>query len=66
MDKFLTITEVADRLRLTAQTIYKMIKLGSLPAIRVGSQWRVSEKKIERWINSQVERTNGNEGQKNG
>lgn len=63
MDQFLTISEVADRLKLTAQTIYKMIKVGTLPAIRVGSQWRVSEKKINLWLHAQQgRRANGSNG----
>jgi excisionase family DNA binding protein len=53
MSKLLTITEVAERLRLTSQTIYKMIKRGTLPAIRVGSQWRIPVEKIEQWLESQ-------------
>lgn len=53
MDKFLTIAEVAERLKLTPQTIYKMIKDKALPAIRVGSQWRIPEERIQQWIESQ-------------
>ncbi|MBX7148508.1 response regulator [bacterium] len=53
MEKLLTIAEVAARLSLTPQTIYKKIKEGTLPAVRVGSQWRVPEDKITSWLDSQ-------------
>lgn len=53
MDKLLTIAEVSELLRLTPQTIYKMIKSSSLPAVRVGSQWRIPEERIHEWIRNQ-------------
>lgn len=54
MDNLLTIAEVAERLKLTPQTIYKMIKDKTLPAIRVGSQWRIPEEKIQEWLDAQT------------
>jgi excisionase family DNA binding protein len=46
----LTLKEVADLLRLTPQTLYKMLKKGSIPAVRVGSQWRFEQEQIRQWI----------------
>ena len=54
MNELLTIAEVAERLKLTPQTIYKMIKDRTLPAIRVGAQWRIPEQKIQEWIDAQA------------
>jgi excisionase family DNA binding protein len=54
MDKFLTIAEVSQTLRLKPQTLYKMIKEGEIPAVRVGSQWRIPEEKFQEWINQKL------------
>ncbi len=53
VEKFLTIAEVSARLRLTSQTVYKMIKNGHVPAIRVGLKWRIPEDKFLHWLQSQ-------------
>lgn len=47
---FLTLGEVADRLRVTTQTVRKLIHGGQLPAIRVGSQWRIAESEYDAYI----------------
>ena len=36
----LTVSEVADLLRINKSTVYRMAKQGRLPATRVGRQWR--------------------------
>ena len=38
--RLLTVTEVADMLRINKSTVYRMAKQGRLPATRVGRQWR--------------------------
>ena len=37
---FLTIEEVLVYFKTTPQTIYRLIRSGDLPAVRVGRQWR--------------------------
>ncbi len=39
--QFLTVTEVADVMRLSKMTVYRLIHSGELPAIRVGRSFRV-------------------------
>ena len=39
--KFLTIKEVADALQVSERTIHRCIKNGTIPARRVGTQWRI-------------------------
>lgn len=36
-DRLLTVTDVADRLRLSVALIYSMVNAGTLPALRVGN-----------------------------
>jgi excisionase family DNA binding protein len=49
-DKLLTTRELVDMLQLDRVTIYKMVKDGELPSLRVGGQWRFSEAAIGAWL----------------
>ena len=49
-DKLLTTRELVDLLQLDRVTIYKMVKDGELPALRVGGQWRLSEETVNAWL----------------
>lgn len=51
-DKLLTTRELVDLLQLDRVTIYKMVKDGELPALRVGGQWRFSEEAVNAWLKS--------------
>ena len=37
---FLTTEEVLAYLKVTPRTIYRLIRTGELPAVRIGRQWR--------------------------
>lgn len=50
MQNLLTVKEVAALLRVSAQTLYKMLEHGDIPAVKVGSQWRFDRDKIRAWI----------------
>lgn len=39
--KFMTVTEVADMMRVSRMTVYRMIHSGNLPAVRFGRSYRV-------------------------
>ncbi len=39
--KFMTVTEVADMMRVSWMTVYRMIHAGELPAVRFGRSYRV-------------------------
>lgn len=39
--KFMTVTEVADMMRVSRMTVYRMIHAGDLPAVRFGRSYRV-------------------------
>lgn len=53
MDTLLTVKEVAAMLRVSAQTLYKMLEQGSIPAVKVGSQWRFEREKVRAWLEAQ-------------
>ena len=49
-DPFLTTDEVLAYLNLNLKTVYRLIKAGRLPAVRVGRQWRFRKSDIDRWL----------------
>ena len=44
----MTVREVAALLRVSPQTLYKMLEQGSIPAVKIGSQWRFDREQIRR------------------
>lgn len=47
---FLTIDELASYLKISRETIYKMAQKGSIPAVKVGAQWRFDQNDIDNWL----------------
>ncbi len=47
----LNVSEVADLLRISNQSVYNMIKDGRLRALKIGREWRFSRKDIESILN---------------
>ena len=49
---FLTTEEVLDYLQVNLRTVYRLIKAGKIPAVRVGRQWRFRKRDIDAWLES--------------
>ena len=49
----MTIGEVADYLKVTERTIYRLAGAKKIPAFKVGGSWRFSKVDIDRWIREQ-------------
>lgn len=49
-ETFLTTEEVLEYLNVNLRTVYRLIKAGSIPAVRVGRQWRFRKRDIDRWL----------------
>lgn len=45
---FYTVTQTADHLRCSENTIYRMARRGDLDGVKVGRQWRFSHDAIEK------------------
>ncbi len=52
----LTLDELANYLRITEKTVYRLLERKSVPALRVGRQWRFDQEAIDGWL-----RQNSNE-----
>ena len=46
----LTVPEVARLLRVPKSTVYKLARLGQLPASKIGKHWRFVRHDLEAWV----------------
>ena len=49
-EAFLTTDEVLEYLQVNLRTVYRLIKAGKIPAVRVGRQWRFRKADIDAWL----------------
>lgn len=56
-ETFLTTDEVLAYLQVNLRTVYRLIKAGKLPAVRVGRQWRFRKGDLDAWLESQRAQT---------
>jgi len=52
-DKWLTLDELAEYLKLGRTKLYQMAQGGEIPASKVGNQWRFDREEIDAWVRSQ-------------
>ena len=55
-DEILTLKEVAQYLKLTEKTAYRLAAEGKLPGFKVGGGWRFKHEDIACWIEEQKAR----------
>lgn len=46
----LTVQEVAQFLRVPRSTIYKLARIGHIPASKVGKHWRFTRRGLDEWV----------------
>lgn len=46
----LTVEEMANFLRVPKATIYKLARLGQIPASKIGKHWRFLRRDVEHWM----------------
>jgi excisionase family DNA binding protein len=49
-NKLLTVNEVANILRVSNMTVYRLVKSGQIPAIRVGKNYRIKENDVNDYL----------------
>ncbi|QKE40026.1 MAG: helix-turn-helix domain-containing protein [Ferrovum myxofaciens] len=66
--EILTIKQVAEYLKVTERTIYRLTAVKKIPAFKVGGTWRFSRADIDRWIaqQSSVDQENDSTGSAKG
>jgi excisionase family DNA binding protein len=50
--EILTVMDVARFLRVPKSTVYKLARLGELPASKIGKHWRFLRRDIHQWMHS--------------
>ncbi|CAB4857901.1 unannotated protein [freshwater metagenome] len=48
--RFLTVAEVAEVMRVSKMTVYRLVHGGELPALRVGRSFRVDERVVHDYL----------------
>ncbi len=46
----LRLSEAAQFMRITPQTLRKLVASGAVPAVRIGTRWRLYRPAIEAWL----------------
>jgi excisionase family DNA binding protein len=52
--ELLTVREVADSMRVSTMTVYRLIRSGALPAIRVGKHFRIRVRDLDQYLAAQT------------
>jgi len=54
----ITLEEVAQFLRIHPSTVYRLLRKHTIPAFKVGSDWRFNQESVESWV-KKLEATEG-------
>ena len=65
-DKWLTLDELAEYLKLSRTKLYRMAQEGEIPASKIGAQWRFDRKAIDAWMARQRPSGSPSQGRKEG
>jgi len=52
--RFLTVAEVADLMRVSNMTVYRLVHSGEVPAIRFGRSFRIPESAVEQLLSRRI------------
>jgi len=55
LGEILTLDEVAQYLKISKKTVYKIVNSGDLRAFKAGKHWRVRRAELGAWIAQQIE-----------
>ncbi len=50
--RFLTVAEVADVMRVSKMTVYRLVHSGQMPAVRVGRSFRVPQDALDHYLST--------------
>ena len=52
VDRWLSISEIAQYLGVSSDTVYKWIERKSLPAHKIGRLWKFKKEEVDEWVRS--------------
>lgn len=50
LDKWLTIDELANYIKMSRTKLYGMTQRGEIPASKIGNHWRFDREEIDQWM----------------
>ncbi|WP_225752908.1 helix-turn-helix domain-containing protein [Actinotalea sp. Marseille-Q4924] len=59
--RYLTVAEVADVMRVSRMTVYRLVHGGELPAVRVGRSFRVPQDALEAYLAASLTEHHGDQ-----
>ena len=59
-ERLMTVSEVAELMRVSNMTVYRLIKSGQLSALRVGKNYRIRESDVNRYLSDRAVRVDTN------
>jgi len=65
-EEILTVREVAEFLKVTERTIYRLATEGQIPSFKVGGSWRFQRSDLIQWMNEQAKVQTDRGGQPHG
>ncbi|WP_298166664.1 helix-turn-helix domain-containing protein [Novosphingobium sp.] len=65
-EEILTVREVAEFLKVTERTIYRLATEGQIPSFKVGGSWRFQRSDLIQWMNEQAKAQTDRGGQPHG
>jgi excisionase family DNA binding protein len=49
-DTIYTVEQIAERLKVHTQTVYRLLEAGKLPGVKVGRQWRITPEALNSFL----------------
>ena len=61
MPDLLTAQQLAEYLQVSKRTVYRLVDSQSIPAVRVGAQWRFPKSEVDYWLDMRLSRLSATE-----
>ncbi len=53
-EEFVTIEELAERLKISVRTVQRIVERKEISAIRIGRQWRFRKEWVDEWLETKT------------
>lgn len=63
-DEIMDITQVAEYLNIHKMTLYDLVRKRKIPAFKVGGQWRIKKKLLDKWVEREMSKNRKTKGLK--
>ena len=60
MDSWMTLEEIAQYLKVSKDSIYRLAQKGEIPASKIGNLWRFKKDEVDEWMKNRRNRKTNN------